>query len=238
MKFEDGDFLFFEYFTKGFFDVNAFGPSGMEKIEEKYSSENTDVDNEVNEVTDEYEPINNVEVTVEHLPIDNVEMTKEINEASEDDHVQNNQEIEQLNIERTLPTRDQQDSERLPRDRIEQRYGIDIFRAGLASQPRNPYFVTGVMDKRKGNLFVPRDVVQDNNIDFSKKAQFIDSTGRRLMARCKEWKDGRISISGGWRKVCTFNNIDKDDRCICELVEGEDELAIHVIVVRANQIRG
>ncbi|XP_051138528.1 B3 domain-containing protein At4g34400-like [Andrographis paniculata] len=95
------------------------------------------------------------------------------------------------------------------------------------------------MDKRKGNLFVPKDVVKDNDdIDFSKKAYFIDQTGRRIVAKCKKWKDGRVAISGGWRKLCTLNYIQKDDRCICELVEGEEELAVHVTIIRGNDIRG
>ncbi|XP_051119902.1 B3 domain-containing protein At4g34400-like [Andrographis paniculata] len=333
MKIEDGDFLLFEYFIKGFFDVKAFDSSGKERVKEKDLSDITDKDNkvadgcdnnknvrnlnnydedeaervpeqvirdnnvqvngegheinegdeehvpedsilmiedanEVNEVgneylyngfvqatkevhevvegADEYVSIDNVEVINESVPINSVEMTEEIHEANEDNHVQNNQEVELINIngiggenlEINLAARDQEDSERRSRDRLVQRNGIDIFRAGLAPQPRNPYFVTGVMDRRQGNLFVPKNVVKDNVIDFSKKAHFIDPTGRRFMARCKQWKDGRIVISGGWRKVCTFNYIKKDDKCICELVEGDDELAIHVTVVRGNDIQG
>ncbi|XP_051138255.1 B3 domain-containing protein At4g34400-like [Andrographis paniculata] len=327
MKIEEGDFLLFEYFIRGFFDVKVFDPSGMEKVIEKNSWETTNKDNktadecdykikvrnsnnideevdhyakwdhyfydedeatrvheqtkkdvcvpednlqlteegqevnegaeghvpkdsvemieedneddeeanEIDQESDEYEPSDDVEVSDESLPVDSVERTEEIQEAIEDTNVQNMDET----LERTVRTRDQQDSQRRSTDLLSLRYGIDIFRAGLAPKPQNPYFVTGLMDKRKGNLFVPKDVVKDNDdIDFSKKAYFIDPTGKRFVAKCKKWKDGRVAISGGWRKLCNLNFIEKGDRCICELVEGEDELVIHVTVVRGNDIRG
>ncbi|XP_051137876.1 B3 domain-containing protein At4g34400-like [Andrographis paniculata] len=331
MKIEEGDFLLFEYFIRGFFDVKVFDPSGMEKVIEKDSWETTYKDNkaadecdnkrnvrnsnnideegdyyakwdhyfydddeaarvheqtmkdvfvtednvqvteegqevievakghvledsvemieedneddeeanEVNKESDEYEPNDDIEGTDESLHFDSIERTEEIHETIEDTHFQNMDDTDGEILERTVRTRDEQDSQRKSRDLLSLRYGIDIFRAGLAPQPQNPYFVTGIMNKRKGNLFVPNDLVKDNgDIDFSKKAYFIDPTGRRLVAKCTKWKNGTVAISGGWRKLCTLNYIEKDDRCICEIVDGEEELGIHVTVVRGNDIRG
>ncbi|KAK6125795.1 hypothetical protein DH2020_040466 [Rehmannia glutinosa] len=110
-----------------------------------------------------------------------------------------------------------------------------IFQAGLAQQPINPYFVTKVMQKREADLFIPMDVIKDFNLDFTQEIILVDPRRREFCAKCKQWKDGRIMLSGGWKSLCRLNLVTQDDKCICEFVQGEGRrLFLNVTFVRAN----
>ncbi|PIN26775.1 hypothetical protein CDL12_00494 [Handroanthus impetiginosus] len=115
-------------------------------------------------------------------------------------------------------------------------YGAEIFRAGLAQQPINPYFVTTTKGKRKADLYIPKETAKDCNLDTTQELLLVDPQGREFPAKCKKWKDGRIVVKGGWRRLCRRNLVAEEDKCICEFVQGRNDgrLVINVSFVRAN----
>ncbi|XP_020554938.1 putative B3 domain-containing protein At5g66980 [Sesamum indicum] len=118
------------------------------------------------------------------------------------------------------------------------KYGMEIFQAGLLEQPTNPYFVTKIMPKRKGDLFIPMDIIKYSNLDFTQDMTLVDPKGRKFHAKCKKWKDGRMVVAGGWRSLCRLNFVEQEDRCICEFVQGEGRcLLLNVTFVRARDLR-
>ncbi|KAK4378391.1 hypothetical protein RND71_000253 [Anisodus tanguticus] len=97
-------------------------------------------------------------------------------------------------------------------------FGKDIFRNGRTTQPKNPYFVAKIRAERKDQLYVPFDVVRDYKLELPPSMTIRDSAGREVETKSKNWKDGRIWLHGGWRKLCRLNLVEKNDRCICEFV--------------------
>ncbi|KAK6121937.1 hypothetical protein DH2020_044320 [Rehmannia glutinosa] len=71
-------------------------------------------------------------------------------------------------------------------------------------------------------LFIPMDFIKDFNIDFTEEITLVDPRRRAFRAKCKKWKDGRMIVTGGWRRLCRLNLVTKDDRCICEFIQEED----------------
>uniref|UniRef100_A0A3Q7ET12 TF-B3 domain-containing protein n=1 Tax=Solanum lycopersicum TaxID=4081 RepID=A0A3Q7ET12_SOLLC len=98
------------------------------------------------------------------------------------------------------------------------RHGIDIFRSGSATKPKNPYFVAKIIAKRRNQQYVPIDVVRDYKLELPPSMIIRDSAGREFETKVKYWKDGRIWLVGGWRSICRWNLVEKNDRFICEFV--------------------
>ncbi|XP_055815767.1 B3 domain-containing protein At5g60140-like isoform X2 [Solanum dulcamara] len=121
------------------------------------------------------------------------------------------------------------DTGRKVRD-IPDQYGADIFKSGRATQPKNPYFVAKIQAKRRDQLYIPIDVVRDYKLELPSRMTIRDSAGREFETKRKNWKDGRIWLIGGWRSICRWNLVEKDDRCICEFVRGKGENDIYLQV--------
>lgn len=109
-------------------------------------------------------------------------------------------------------------------------YGADIFKSGRATQPKNPYFVAKIRAKKRDQLYIPVDVVRDYKLELPSRMTICDSAGREFEARLKNWKDGRIWLTGGWRSLCRWNLVEKDDRCICEFVRGKGKKGLYLKV--------
>ncbi|KAI3451161.1 hypothetical protein Pfo_007826 [Paulownia fortunei] len=199
-----GDILVFEYYCDSLFNVKLYGTFATEKkivapfmLKDKEKQEQVSEDD--NDDDDEETEDGNY-VQMRHREIKHEEsVQKQVNTAGAG-------------------------SSRNTRERLinfsSKCYGMEIFQAGLAQQPRNPYFVTKIMEKRKGDLFIPMDVIKDNNLDLTQEIMLVDPRGRQFRAKCKKWKDGRMIVSGGWRSLCRLNFVQQEDKCICEFVQG------------------
>ncbi|XP_012838181.1 PREDICTED: putative B3 domain-containing protein At5g66980 [Erythranthe guttata] len=113
-------------------------------------------------------------------------------------------------------------------------YGADIFRSGLASVPKNPYFVSrSRVARRKNELYIPKDVIVDYGLKISGTMFLVDERGNKWKSKMIKWKDGRLWCTKGWRNLCNVNGINLDDTCICEFVreEGCEEYSLLVTVV-------
>ncbi|XP_009613231.1 B3 domain-containing protein At5g60140 [Nicotiana tabacum] len=121
---------------------------------------------------------------------------------------------------------------------VPDQYGAEIFRSGRATQPKNPYFVAKIRAKRRDQLYVPVDVVRDYNLELPPKMFFRDSEGRKFETEVNIWKDGRIWLKKGWRKICRWNLVEKEDRCICEFMRGKanEVLYLQVTLVKAGGV--
>ncbi|KAL9143569.1 hypothetical protein ABFS82_14G244100 [Erythranthe guttata] len=113
-------------------------------------------------------------------------------------------------------------------------YGADIFRSGLASVPKNPYFVSrSRVARRKNELYIPKDVIVDYGLKISGTMFLVDERGNKWKSKMIKWKDGRLWCTKGWRNLCNVNGINLDDTCICEFVreEGCEEYSLFVSVL-------
>ncbi|OIT07179.1 PREDICTED: B3 domain-containing protein At4g34400-like [Nicotiana attenuata] len=121
---------------------------------------------------------------------------------------------------------------------VPDQYGAEIFRSGRATQPKNPYFVAKIRAKRRDQLYVPVDVVRDYNLELPPRMFFRDSEGRKFETEVNIWKDGRIWLKKGWRKICRWNLVEKEDSCICEFMRGKSNevLYLQVTVVKAGGV--
>ncbi|KAK9286238.1 hypothetical protein L1049_014624 [Liquidambar formosana] len=101
--------------------------------------------------------------------------------------------------------------------------------------PKNPYFVTKKRPRRMNELYVPVDVLQYPNLNLPPKVTFYDSNGREWPGKVTSWGDGRAWIVG-WKAFCKWNNVGKNDSCICEFLEerGHWGSLIQVHIVRAG----
>ncbi|KAL3350359.1 hypothetical protein AABB24_023042 [Solanum stoloniferum] len=109
-------------------------------------------------------------------------------------------------------------------------FGVDIFKSGRAIQPKNPYFVAKIRSKRRDQLYIPVDVVKDYKLELPSSMTIRDSVGREFVTKLKKWKDGRIWLVGGWRSLCRWNLVEKNDHCICEFVRGKCNKDLHLQV--------
>ncbi|XP_060172611.1 B3 domain-containing protein At5g60140-like [Lycium barbarum] len=114
--------------------------------------------------------------------------------------------------------------------KVRDQYGADIFKSRRATQPKNPYFVMKIRQKRKNQVYVPIDVVRDNKLEIPPTMIIRDSKGREFETKLKNWKDGRIWLRGGWRSLCRMNLVEKDDRCICEFVKAKSKKDLYLRV--------
>ncbi|KAH0732262.1 hypothetical protein KY289_003450 [Solanum tuberosum] len=101
---------------------------------------------------------------------------------------------------------------------VHDKYGANIFRSGRATQPKNPYFVAKIRAKMRNQLYVPIDVVRDYELKLPPTMIICDSVGREFETKVNNWSNGTIWLVGGWRNLCRWNLVEKDDRCICEFV--------------------
>jgi len=105
---------------------------------------------------------------------------------------------------------------------------VDVFEYGIVSHPKNAYFVTKLRQKRKTELYVPTDVVKDHGLQLPENLILLDEEGKRWSSKVKMWGDGRIWLTGGWKKFCKWNHLKPEDRCLCEFVHGEGKEGIYL----------
>lgn len=81
-------------------------------------------------------------------------------------------------------------------------------------------------------------MVRDYNLELPPKMFFRDSEGRKFETEVNIWKDGRIWLKKGWRKICRWNLVEKEDRCICEFMRGKanEVLYLQVTLVKAGGV--
>ncbi|KAM3376273.1 B3 domain-containing protein [Capsicum galapagoense] len=237
---EFGDFLIFDYGKNGEFDLKLLAINGCEKkgdggekkreernmehqikIEPKMknlsrdsssgsSSDDSDEDYVEEEVEEEEE--NEMEPRSKHI-------YKEKEE--EDEEEEDEDENERVGTLMNKTPRSKARCKRATYHKVSGRhdqFGKDIFRSGRAIQPENPYFIAKVRVKRKDELYVPVDVVRDYKLEIPSSMIIRDSAGREFQTKLKIWGDGRIWLVGGWRSLCNWNLVDKNDICICEFV--------------------
>ncbi|KAL8516037.1 hypothetical protein ACS0TY_014641 [Phlomoides rotata] len=111
----------------------------------------------------------------------------------------------------------------------------NIFRSGVANQSINnrPFFISRSRSQ-KNELLIPKKVMVRYKLKLPERLFLVDVRGNKWEAVIKQRKDGRVCCSGGWRSLCDTNNINKDDRCICEFIlEGCQDPCILVRVVDA-----
>nr|GMD93496.1 B3 domain-containing protein At5g57720-like isoform X1 [Ipomoea batatas] len=122
---------------------------------------------------------------------------------------------------------------------IPDHYGADLFLSGRYIQPENAYFVTRIRQKRRGDLYVPKEVIRDYNLQLPSTVTLRDAKGKEWKTFVKVWADGRTWLSGGWRALCRRNLIDKEDQCICEFLPRElgndkDNIVLQVTVIKKD----
>ncbi|KAL0284086.1 UNVERIFIED_CONTAM: hypothetical protein Sangu_2847900 [Sesamum angustifolium] len=120
--------------------------------------------------------------------------------------------------ERTFGIGSMPSKRRYEKKNIPDCYGADIFESGLALRPRNPFFVSrSRLWRRKNDL---------------RRCCLVDEQGRKWETKMKQWKDGRLWCTRGWRSLCNVNGIGKDDTCICEFVQDQQGCnhVLHILV--------
>ncbi|KAL0350065.1 UNVERIFIED_CONTAM: hypothetical protein Sradi_4155700 [Sesamum radiatum] len=238
-----GDILVFEYFCDGLFNVKLYGLSATEK----------NMSGPLILTTDGEEQEQQSEEETESEDHDYIFRRRERDNYQEDDEGEDDEETEDgryrlvKHQEHGHEVREHvhcTDVVGRNRNKIGQwinfsgKYSMEIFQAGLVEQPMNPYFVTKIMPKRKGDLFIPMDIIKYSNLDFTQGMTLVDPKGRKFHAKCKKWKDGRMVVAGGWRSLCRLNFVEQEDKCICEFVRGEGgRLFLNVSFVRAGDRR-
>ncbi|MCD7451605.1 hypothetical protein HAX54_012867 [Datura stramonium] len=115
-------------------------------------------------------------------------------------------------------------------------FGTDIFRSGRATQPKNPYFVAKIRSNKTYQLYIPNYVARDYKLELPSSIIIRDSTGREFEAKLRSWKDGRISLFGGWRSLCKWNLVEKNNKCICEFVRGKHNKVLYLQVRFLHEI--
>ncbi|KAL0460693.1 UNVERIFIED_CONTAM: hypothetical protein Slati_0696500 [Sesamum latifolium] len=127
---------------------------------------------------------------------------------------------------------------RYEKKKIPDCYGADIFESGLAVRPRNPFFVSrSRLSRRKNELYIPKDVITDYDLKIPEKLLLVDEQGRKWETKTKQWKDGRLWCTRGWRSLCNVNGIGKDDACICEFVQDQKDHN-HVLHILVHLVHG
>ncbi|KAK4477634.1 hypothetical protein RD792_016872, partial [Penstemon davidsonii] len=117
-------------------------------------------------------------------------------------------------------------------------YGKDIFEAGLAPVPSNPYFVTKINPKRRSELLLPVNFITDHKyLDLPEEMMLIDPNNREYWVSYGKWSDGRSLYRGsGLSELHQRNGVDGDDICIFEFIKkpGSEDLHMKVNFVRAK----
>ncbi|KAL0451847.1 UNVERIFIED_CONTAM: hypothetical protein Slati_1162800, partial [Sesamum latifolium] len=242
-----GDMLVFEWYGEGLFNTKIYDSSGCEKkgvgafrvaneetkavMEEDGEDERDDEEQEeTTKDLDEKE-----EEKVEDKANDNDDNYILVSETDD----KGEEEIRTSNVHAPVgkhATRRCNNSEKQSRcRRVRDIYGEEIFRTGLATYPKNPYFITKINPGRKGELYIPMDLIKVQNLNLPKEILLLDPSGRRWSAGLKQWRDGRTYYRGGWRRLCKMNLIGYDDICICEFIKRAERLCLNISFVRANR---
>ncbi|KAK9287084.1 hypothetical protein L1049_015494 [Liquidambar formosana] len=99
-------------------------------------------------------------------------------------------------------------------------------------QPKNPYFVAKFRPGKRNKLHVPADVLKDHNLQLHPKMILCSADGKKWVGKVAIWQDGRTWI-GGWKAFCRWNNVGKNDLCICEFVSGRGQrgnlIQVHIV---------
>ncbi|KAL1558139.1 B3 domain-containing protein REM20-like [Salvia divinorum] len=246
---EPGDVVTFDYKHDGLFDFILLGSDACGK--KGAGCPRFSVEEEVHEFTDEQEEVEDDDgedddyvVEQEEIEDDDddedyvVEQWKKskskMKEREIKDESDEDDEIEILMKESKSRSSPSPSSLRQKKHDKEDYYRDDIFRSGLAVRPKNPYFVSTSRKLRKNVLYLPNEVIERWKLKFESKMLVVDASGRKWHSRIKKWKDGRLWCTGGWKKMCTANNISAHDTCICEFVQrGSDVLYMLVHAVDA-----
>ncbi|KAL3624111.1 hypothetical protein CASFOL_032927 [Castilleja foliolosa] len=239
----EGDILMFEYRGNNLFHFKLFGEGAREsrvkeeelefdeyEDEEKHeelehSDENDDDDDDDDEEDDDDEYDDEEDDEDDDDDDDDDYVKEEEDDDSEyvrkDKQVHTSKKIKpgpQLKTTtigaQTIPSR-----RRYKKNNVPDCYGDEIFKSGLASRPENPYFVSRTRTlARKNELYIPKDVIVDYHLNIPVKILIMDEHGRKWETKMKQWKDGRVWCTKGWKSLCRTNNIETDDICICEFV--------------------
>ncbi|XP_047314804.1 uncharacterized protein LOC124918801 [Impatiens glandulifera] len=89
---------------------------------------------------------------------------------------------------------------------------------------------------------LPNDVMKAHNIKLPSRVMMTDVEGITIYAKVLiSWTDGRKRIIDGWKKFVRYNNLNEDDRCICEFLvnnnvedSDESEVFLKMTVIRAG----
>ncbi|KAL2249485.1 UNVERIFIED_CONTAM: hypothetical protein Sindi_2422200 [Sesamum indicum] len=243
-----GDMLVFECYGKGLFSTKIYDSSGCEKkgvgafratneetkavMEEDKEDEGDDEEQEgTTKDSDEKEEEEGKDEDETNDNDDNYIVVSETDDEGEE-------EIRTSNVHAPIGKHgtSSNTSEKQSRcRRVPDIYGEEIFRTGLATYPKHPYFITKINPGRKGELYIPMDLIKVQNLNLPKEILLLDPSGRKWSARLKQWRDGRTYYRGGWRRLCKTNLIGDDDLCICEFIKRGERLCLNISFVRANR---
>lgn len=122
-------------------------------------------------------------------------------------------------------------SSKRPRD-VPDHYGARIFKSGHYTQPTNPYFLARIRSTRRNELYIPMDIMK--GFEFPPSLILRDPKGKEWEVKTKVWCDGRRWVTGGWRSLCRWNLVEKDDRLVCEILlpeKGRGKMVLHVSTI-------
>lgn len=82
---------------------------------------------------------------------------------------------------------------------------------------------------------VPTDVIRDFRLKLPEHIDICDEDGRTWSAVVKEWGDGRTCLTKGWRAFWKWNEVNPDDKFLCEFVPGNDgtKIQLRIRIFRA-----
>ncbi|KAG8387685.1 hypothetical protein BUALT_Bualt02G0047000 [Buddleja alternifolia] len=116
-------------------------------------------------------------------------------------------------------------------------YGDEIFESGLVPRPKNPFFVSrSRKEKRRNELLIPKNVIEDYNLNLREIMFLVDRKGNKWETKIKRWRDGRVCLNRGWRGLCTMNDIKRDDVCVCEFVQRNDNEGRDILVYAVDSL--
>ncbi|KAG8369778.1 hypothetical protein BUALT_Bualt14G0049100 [Buddleja alternifolia] len=247
---KSGDVVTFKYLGGGLFYVKIFGPDACEKERDPTSCEkegtlnaceNNGAESSKNKNTEDADKVAEEEEEsggeYDTDDEDFVVLSEEENEEGDDQGEQVLEEKEQDDDigEQVVDAGPAAKRTRHRRKRISDWFDGELFRSGLARQPRNPYFVTRSKQCRKDELFIPKIVVQLHKLELPRFMKLVDGSGREFFTKRKVWTDGRTFYTGGWKNFCTLNMVNLEDKCICEFIRRKGrELRLRISVVRGN----
>ncbi|KAJ0010563.1 hypothetical protein Pint_34139 [Pistacia integerrima] len=193
-----GDILVFNYDGDHKFDVMIFGRFACEKIGEE---EEEKVEVEDTATAEEEEEEEEVEVEVE------VEDTATAEEEEE----------EEVEVEDTATAEEEEEATTNLMTRGKKKCGNN----GAGSKKcasvraRTPRELDNILTRE---ILVPRYVFRDFGIQLAEHVTFHDELERTWPGTVICGKDGRTRITG-WGPVCRWNQVKKNDLCICEFPE-------------------
>lgn len=204
------------------------------EVEEDFEEEEEDFEEEEDEEDDEYDSFTD----------DDYYGSEDYDDENDDDHGDSGKTREkkmQKKPIRGCKRRDTKFFHRKKNCRTKKTYAfkldekIDIVVENYV-QYMNPYFVTRIRQSRRNAMYIPAEVIKDNDLKLPPNITIHDSNGKTWSAKVVVWKDGRHWIQRGWRAFCKWNKLTYDDICIVEFlkVKGKWGSHVHVHFVRSN----